>query len=290
MKILSISCVAGTFVWALTFLSPFQVPWSFPIVWGICCGISFYAVAASSNLKRKRDELRCIEDEFSDALFILGERISDGKPGEEAILHTAKVMEGTRISKYFHEASKNLLSFRASLKDSLLNEEFGAFRDLKSEKIRASLLLLCRSVEKSHKMAGIAIIKLADHLKELRRIQERIRRKLYDITSMMRSVSLFFAPLIGGITVALSGVMEEILHSTREVSLMETSVPFEIFVLSIGIYLIMLALILTHFSTTIEDGGDTIQFMYRLGEILPVSVLTFSAVTILSRTIFSSLI
>ncbi|MCM1985797.1 hypothetical protein [Methanococcoides seepicolus] len=69
----------------------------------------------------------------------------------------------------------------------------------------------------------------------------------------------------------------------------QTIVP-ELFMLAIGIYLILITAILTRFSSTIENGGDRTQFMYDLGQVLPISIIVFTVTAITARTFFRGLI
>jgi hypothetical protein len=125
-------------------------------------------------------------------------------------------MEGSNIGEAYEEISMNLLSMRTNLKDAVFDEEFGAFRHVHSERIRNTMLLFTESVHKNHEAAGASIIKLADHLKELSAVEERIRRSLYDVTSTMRTTAAIFAPLIAGIILALSEVITKILNQVAE--------------------------------------------------------------------------
>jgi hypothetical protein len=168
--------------------------------------------------------------------------------------------------------------------------------------------LLTESVHKSHEAAGMAIIKLADHLKELQDVETNIKRSLYDVTSTMRSTAIIFAPLIAGVTLALSEVIQKILlNMSRETSYMPDeydiggmmsqagtgmtqSVPPDIFLLVVGIYMVLLVIILTRFAGGIEYGDDRPQFMYGLGQTLPVSILVFTVTTVVSRIIFSTMV
>ncbi len=86
----------------------------------------------------------------------------------------------------------NLLSMRTNLKDAIFDEDFGAFRHVYSERIRNTMLLFTESLHKNHEAAGASIIKLADRLKELDAVEERIRRSLYDVTSTNRSTAVIF--------------------------------------------------------------------------------------------------
>src|SRR5690606_41082095 len=130
--------------------------------------------------------------------------------------------------------------------------------------------------------------KLADHLKELGEVEERIRRSLYDVTSTMRSTAVIFAPLIAGIILTLSEVITKILSQVAErvnrVPADLSGMPVEIgqaafsqsispdhFLLAIGVYTVLISAILTRFAGSIEYGGDRAQLKYDLACMLPIS-------------------
>jgi len=182
------------------------------------------------------------------------------------------------------------------------------FKHPYSDRVHTMMKLLTESVQRSHEAAGMAIIKLADHLKELQEVEANIRRSLFDVTSTMRSTAIIFAPLIAGVTLALSEVIQKILQNISKESRnlpdeynigdfmndagtgMTQTVPPDIFLLVVGIYMIFLVMILTRFAGGIEYGDDRPQFMYDLGHTLPVSIMVFTVTTIVSRVIFSSMV
>ncbi len=277
------------------------------ILWGIVFAVAFYLNASYAPYKKIRDEIKKMETEFSDALFVLGRRISEGRATEEAFMHTASTMQGSQIAGAFERISLNLLSIRADILTAIFDDEFGAFKDVYSERIRTTMKLFVESAHKSHEAAGVAIVKLADHLKELQDVEQNIKRSLYDMTSTMRSTAAIFAPLIAGVTMALSEVIAKILqnisHSMEHLPAnlipgsgqispadLEQSIPPDLFMLSIGIYLILITVILTRFSGTIEYGGDRAQLMYDLGQVLPLSIIVFTLSTVASRIVFRGLV
>jgi hypothetical protein len=248
-----------------------------------------------------------MELEFADSLFVLGRRISEGKAPEEAFAHTARTMEGSKIGEALGEISMNLLSMRTNLRDAIFDEDFGAFRHIYSERIRNTMLLFTESVHKNHEAAGASLIKLADHLKELSEVEERIKSSLYDVTSTMRSTAVIFAPLIAGITLALAEVITKILGQVAErvnrVPADLSGMPVEMgqgsfsqsispdhFLLSIGIYIIFISAVLTRFAGSIEYGGDREQLKYDLACMLPISIVIFAVSSAASRIIFSGLV
>jgi Flp pilus assembly protein TadB len=278
-----------------------------PFILGGTAGVSIYLYFSSVPYKKIRDRIKQMEQEFSDSLFVLGRRISEGKAPEEAFAYTARTMEGSKIGKAFEEISMNLLSMRTNLKDAIFDEDFGAFRHIYSERIRNTMLLFTESVHKNHESAGASIIKLADHLKELCAVEERIRRSLYDVTSTMRSTAVIFAPLIAGITLALSEVITKILDQVGErmnrVPADLSGMPVELgkgafsqsispdhFLLVIGLYVIMISAILTRFAGSVEYGGDRAQLKYDLACMLPLSIIVFAVSTGASRIIFRGLV
>ncbi len=277
------------------------------IIWGIVIAFSIYMNAAYSPYKKIRDDIHKMESEFADALFILGRRISEGRSAEESFAHTSKTMKGSHIGKVFERISINLITMRTNIRSAIFDEEFGAFKDIYSDRIQTTMIMFTESVHKSHLSAGIAIIKLADHLKELQAVEKNIKHSLYDMTSTMRTTACIFAPLIAGVTIALSEVISRILQNVAEgisklpqnivpgpaqispENLDQTISP-DLFMLSIGIYLILITAILVRFSSTIENGGERTQFMYDLGQSLPISIIVFTVTAIVSRIFFRGLI
>lgn len=281
---------------------------TFPIVWAMTVMITIYCLGLYTPYKRIRDGIKQIENEFADAMFILGRRISEGRSAEEAFSHTSETMKGSKIGEAFADIAKNLSCMRTTLHGAIFHEEYGAFKDIYSDRVHTMMKLLTESVHKSHEAAGMAIIKLADHLKELQDVEINIKRSLYDVTSTMRSTAILFAPLIAGVTLALSEVIQKILLNISKESRnlpeeynigglmnqagtgMTQSVPPDIFLLVVGIYVVLLVIILTRFAGGIEYGDDRPQFMYDMGQTLPMSMMVFTVTTVFSRVIFSSMI
>lgn len=316
---LTVGAIVGVSGYILVYIgNPFDIvsqeamsgllPRTFPVVWAITSIITIYCLGVYTPYKKIRDGIKQIESEFADALFVLGRRISEGRSAEEAFGHTSENMKGSNIGGVFADVAKNLTGIRTTLHGAIFNEEYGAFRYVYSDRVHTTMRMFTESVHKSNEAAGVAIIKLADHLKELQEVEDNIKRSLYDVTSTMRATAMIFAPLIGGVTLALSEVIQKILQNiAKEAQLlpeefnfggmmheagtgMTQSVPPDIFLLVIGLYMVILVIILTRFAGGIEYGGDKPQFMYDLGQMLPMSILVFTVTTIISRYLFSSMV
>jgi hypothetical protein len=283
------------------------VPLTLFLLWGMGTALTVYCMIVYRPYKKLRDHVKQIEHEFSDALYILGKRIAEEKSPEEAFLYTATMMNGTHIAEVFHQTSFNLTAIHTSLRDALFSPEFGSLRFVYSDRVKAILRLFVEGIQKSQRAVSVSLIKIADHLKELQNVEQKIRDMLAELTSTMRSTAALFAPLIAGVTLAITKLISIILTSmsgkintsglvTDSSTMLPMTTSFtvenirpEFFVLVIGIYILELAVLLTRFTNGIDEGDDTAAFYYSLGRIIPVSLLVLSVTVIVGQWLFSSL-
>ena len=276
------------------------------LAWGITAAISVYCLGVYMPYKKMRDNIKAMEDEFADSLFILGRRISEGKSPEESFAYTASMTAGSTMGKAYARAAFNIRCLRTTLSDAVLAPEYGAFSDVYSDRIKATIGMLVESSGKSGEVAGNSVVKLADHLKELQSIEDDIRQMLYTMTSMLKTTCTVFAPFIGGITLALSQSVSDVIgrtmtnlrdmpDSARQYFPMvpDFNAPListDQFVLIIGLYIIMLVIILLRFVDGIEHGDDRYEFMYNVGTVLPVAMAVFTITTAFAGTAFGGML
>jgi len=286
------------------FLPDLPVASSVFFAWGLTAAISVYCLGVYAPSKRMRDQVKIMEEEFADSLFILGRRISEGKSPEDGFAYAATMTSGS-MGRAYARAAYNIRCLRTTLSDAVLSPEFGAFSDVYSDRIRATIGMLVESSSKSGEVAGNSVVRLADHLKELQSIEGDIKKMLYTMTSMLKTTCTVFAPFIGGITLALSQSISEVVahtlanlgdmpESAREYFPMmpDFSAPLvsnDQFVLIIGLYVIMLVIILLRFVGGIEHGDDRYEFMYSVGTVLPVAMAVFTVTTALANTAFGGM-
>src|SRR5659263_651718 len=108
---------------------------TFPIIWAITAMICVYCLGIYTPYKKIRDCVKQIENEFADALFILGRRIAEGRSAEEAFGHTSETMKGSKIGESFADIAKNLTCMRTTLHGAIFNEEYGALKDIYSDRV-----------------------------------------------------------------------------------------------------------------------------------------------------------
>jgi len=273
------------------------------ILWGVAASISFYCIKTYTSYKKIRDDIREMEKEFADSLYVLGKRIMEGKPAEEAFMYASRALEGSKMGEVFGRTGYNLLSMRMNTEDALFDKKFGSLKYVYSDRIRAIMRLFVEGVKKSYVAAGVAIVKIADHLKQLQEVEKGIKNALGVLTSTLRSTANIFAPMIAGVTLGITKLITSVLEGIDfkmisekasesmfgvQVQSIEKVSP-EIFVLVIGIYIIQLVFLMIRFANGIDEGDDKTQFMYSLGTSLPSAVAFFSIVTIISMIIFQGM-
>ncbi len=277
-------------------------------IWGAAAAVSLYCIGVYRPYKKVRDEIKQMEKEFSDALYILGKRISEEKSPEESFAYAAQTMQGTRIAEVFSQTSYNLTARHTSFYDALYSNEYGSLQHVYSDRIRAILRLFVEGTKKSQRAVSASLIRIADHLKQLQEVEKKITDMLYELTSTLRSTVTVFAPLIAGVTLAITTLISTILLSIQEKQTPETitgipgtfsaaagsfmteNIKPEYFVLVIGVYLIELVILLTRFTNGLNEGDDTATFMYNLGKTMPLSITVFSITVILGQYFFSQLV
>jgi hypothetical protein len=283
------------------------IPITLFFIWGIASAITIYCVVVSRPSKKIRDGIKAIEKEFSDALYILGKRIAEEKSPEESFQYTAQIMEGSRIAEVFHQTSYNLTAMHSNLYDALFSKDFGSLALVYSDRVKAILRLFADGIQKSQRAVSVSLIRIADHLKQLQEVELKINDMLCELTTTLRSTMTVFAPLIAGITLAITALISRIIgtlgvalpNDTSELTpaLSNVSMAFtlenvrpEFFVLVIGIYLIELVVLLTRFTNGISEGDDPTMYTYSLSRTLPLSVMVFSFAVIIGQFFFSQLL
>lgn len=277
-------------------------------IWGAATSVSLYCLSVYRPYKKVRDEIKQMEKEFSDALYILGKRISEEKSPEDSFAYAAQTLQGTRIAEVFSQTSYNLTARHTSFYDALYSTEYGSLHHVYSDRIKAILRLFVEGTKKSQRAVSASLIRIADHLKELQEVEKKITDMLYELTSTLRSTVSVFAPLIAGVTLSITTLISTILLSIQAKqspetitgipatfsaaagSFMTENIRPEYFVLVIGVYLIELVILLTRFINGLNEGDDTATFMYSLGKTMPLSIAVFSITVILGQYFFSQMV
>jgi len=262
---------------------------SFSILWSVTLGIVIYLHLTTAKAYELRTSVKQMEDEFCDSLVQLGNQITEGRPAEGALERVATTMRGTQIAKVFFRASDNIKLGGIGLRAALFDDEQGALKNVYSKTIHDTLRMLIDIVERSTKAAGDAVLRMADHLKGLKEVEADIRKSLGEVVTSMRSVALFFAPLIAAVTSRLQGVISSNPGTASFLNAGASPSP-DAFLLALGLYVMALVVILISYATEIELGDDQLSKRIMIARGLPMAVAVFTISAIVSGQFLAALI
>ncbi|WP_137283356.1 type II secretion system protein [Halorussus salinisoli] len=255
---------AGAGLVAVVATGPFPAWTRWPAVVGAVVGSAL--VVRFRPVKRVRDDARAVEANLTDALYLVGRRVSDGAAVESAIEEAAPEVAG-RTGEMLAEAAGVQRRLRVSVCEAFLGD-YGALADVPSPQARSVAALLA-IVAREGRPAGRAVVSMADHVDDLQRVEREARREPASVTGTLRNTAGVFGPLVGGATVALADGMAA--------GTLGEPLPTAALGLAVGGYVLLLAAILPALATGLERGFDRALVGYRVGLALLSAVGAFFA-------------
>ncbi|MGE0793584.1 MAG: hypothetical protein AB7V77_05400 [Candidatus Woesearchaeota archaeon] len=301
------------------YIGPFgliSVLLSLLIPFAFAFSIGFYNKVKTQNLIKLRDNSKKLELEFSSALFQLASRMSDGIPAEVAFGKVGTQLQDTISGKFFMEVYNNITSQGMNVKEAIFDKDKGALLNYPSDIIESSMKVLIESSKKGPLIASQALMNVAEYIKQMHRVDERLQDLMGDTIASMRSQVLFLTPVISSIVVAITALITKVMGTlgtklnelsssaqgmggaTALLSMFGTGIPTYQFTLVVGLYVVQIAYILIIISNGIQNGADKISEEDSLGKYLIKSasiytVLAFVLIlifNIVSGTVLSSVI
>lgn len=271
---------------------------------GLGLGLSTYFSLQTTNVIKIKEDAKKLELEFSSALYQLGNRLDDGFPAELVFGKVADVMRGTASGRFFTMVSVNIQKVGMSVKDALFSPKVGAINYFPSSLIVSSMKVLLQSVKKGPHIAAQAMSNVARYIKEIHKVNERLRDLMAEIIASMNSQIKFLSPAISGIVIGITSMITSILSklSVQMANFQTTlstggslldmfgqGLPTFQFQIIVGVYVVQLAYILTVISNGIENGNDKVTEQYLLGQNIKKSVVLYSILTFFVTLLFTVL-
>ncbi|GAI31657.1 unnamed protein product [marine sediment metagenome] len=190
-----------------------------------------------------------------------------------------------------------------SVKEAVFNPRRGAIIYFPSTLIRTSMRILIESVKKGLDVAARALMSISQYVKNIHKINERLRDLLADVISSMRSNMSFLAPVLAGIVVGLSAMITTILNKLgtmmamgEEISLpagmapttftemfnIKFMIPPYFLQVIVGLYIIEIVYILTLTLVSVEAGTDRLKEKSEIAKNMRRSITMYIGVAILS--------
>ncbi len=288
IPILPISLIIGLIIISIGFAGigtadvATSVNYSIIVVIGICVSVIVYCYLDSYQKIKIRNDIEKIENEFSEALFQLGNSIAGGTPIEVSVDRAVENLKNMKISDLFLISSMNMKKLGMTFEQSLFDKEYGAIQQYPSKLIHSIMQTIIESSRKSVKIASLSMLTISHYLKGMHNVKEEINEILGETVTSMKFLALFLAPMIAGVTVSMAVVIIQILTSiSTQLSTLAsapdlagglqglvlfgwnqggTGPPIEpaAFQLIVGIYMLQTALLLSYFINRIQYGEDAI--------------------------------
>lgn len=274
-------------------------------------GVGTYYKLKSQNVIKIRQKAKQLENEFASALFQLGNRLGDGMPAELAFGSVADTMEGTASGNFMQIVSTNIRSIGMSVEEAIFNKQRGALSAYPSGIIESSMKVLVQSSKKGPSVAAQALLNISRYIKEIHKVDERLKDLLSDVVTSMNSQIKFLTPAISGIVIGITSMITTILGklSSQLGALTDTGptgasggmldmfgagIPTFYFQIVVGVYVIQLVYILTIIASGIENGSDKLNEEFSLGKNMIKGTVMFcvisSAVMILFNLIAAQIL
>ncbi len=272
-----------------------------PLAFGLSMGV--YLLLTSHKLVEIREKSKSLEQEFASALFQLANRIGDGLPVEIACQKVAQVMKGTLSGKFFEIVSTNLIQFGMGIEEAIFNKDRGALVFFPSNMIESSMKVLVESAKKGPSAVSNALMNVSTYIKEMHRVNERLKDLLADTISSMKTQISFITPLIAGIVVGLASMITNIMQklgsqlgqtgaSAQSMGNLTqifggSGMPTYYFQIVVGVYVVEVIYILAGVASNIENGSDKLGEHYYVGNSLVKATLLYVVITFLVVLMFN---
>jgi Flp pilus assembly protein TadB len=287
---------------------------SLTIVIGIALALMLYFYFNSFQKTAIRNKIASVENEFSNAAYILSNVLSEGKPLEIAIVRTGEKMKNSAIADFFETIESNIKNLGLSIKDAIFDPIEGALKLYPSVLVHSIMRILISTSEESTIAASISMAHVGKYTKSIHSINEKIKDILSDTVSSVGFQANFIAPLITGVVVGLSTMIFLIINNlSGQLSTisgsgsglsgatgmnldfvlgflnMSTNIKIWAFQPIVGIYLIIVVLLMVYLINKIEFAGDNIYFMNKASKTLLISIALYLIVVAITTLIFNGL-
>jgi hypothetical protein len=261
---------------------------------GICSMVAIYLYGTSAAKRKVQKDIMVMENEFQDSVYVLASRLGENRPIEEAVSYTADFLTTEKIAGVFRKASENITNLGMTIEMALFDPIYGALKDVPSDLIRGSMKIVLDSINLGVQQGARALISLSLQLRDAQKVREKIASLLEEITSMMKSIAFFIAPLVLGITVALQKIIINALKSVSTAAqpgqtsianvhlvsfgdpTMLKNIPDPVtFILIIALYVVEVTLILIYFTSKIEEGENELATKISVSKSLPIAIVLF---------------
>ncbi|MDO8555956.1 MAG: hypothetical protein Q7R96_02170 [Nanoarchaeota archaeon] len=275
---------------------------------GAAIALSVYYHLKTKNLIEQREQQQKLEQEFSGALFLLGNKVADGIPVELAFPKIAATMETTATGDFFNIVARNIQKLGMSVNEAIFNPSEGAIKNYPSPLIQSSMKVLVEGARKGSQIVAKSMITISQYVEKIRKVNERLTDLLSDIIGSMRSQITFLTPVIAGIVIGVSSMVVTIINKLGEqfanleqgsdlgglasianIINIKDVIPGFQFQIVVGLYVVEITLILIYLANQIERGIDPVYTQNDIGKTLARSTALYVVISGIGIILFNFL-
>ncbi len=263
---------------------------SLGVVLAFGIGLGLYYSFRSKNIIKIRENSKALEKEFASALFQLGNRLGDGLPTEIAFGKVAQSMKDTLSGDFMQIVSNNVTRLGMSVENAIFDPKIGALVKYPSSMIKSTMKVLTQAAKKGPKVAAQTLINISQYIKEIHKVDERLKDLMAEIVSSMNSQIKFMAPVIAGIVIGITSMVTTILGKLITLmgnvakgagtapggqglggmatltGMLGDGMPTFYFQIIVGLYIVEIIYILSVLVNGIENGSDKLAERCILGK------------------------
>lgn len=290
------------------------------LIFGLLLTFSMAGAAFIEFTLREKRKLQLrymqMESEFKDSLYVLASRLGENKPIEDALRHTQTFLPNNIVSQeVFGKTVDNIHVLGMPLENAVFDPAYGSLKNNPSQIITSSMKIAVDSVRLGVQVAARTLISLSRQLGNAERVSKMLTTLIRDITGTMKTVSVYIAPVVLGITTSLQRVVIVTITSINASSSSGNQPPIDLtstgipgassfansdissfikpdviatlatpgeFLVIVAIYVIELVLIMNYFVTLIEENNPLLAKM-NAAKSLPIAIAIFVATVIVSN-------
>ncbi len=165
--------------------------------------------------------------------------------------------------------------------------------------------VLIESIKKGPRIAAQALLSMSRYIKEIHRVNERLKDLMADTISSMKSQIKFLTPAISGIVIGITSMISTILTALAAqltafagrgeqvgamgdmLEIFGIGIPTFYFQLAVGLYIIQIVYILTVLANGIENGVDKLGERFSLGQNLTKSTFLYCLIAGIVMLLFN---
>tara|TARA_B100000073_G_scaffold199249_1_gene164928 strand:- start:25 stop:1575 length:1551 start_codon:yes stop_codon:yes gene_type:complete len=280
------------------------------IIFAIGLSLFVYYNYKTKKLIGSKKSLEKIEDEFSSAIFQLGNLISQNIPTEAAFAKMVENTKGSEVNNFFSIIDSNIRQRGMNLEDAIFNKENGAVSKYPSPLINSVMKILIESSKKGSAITADSMTTLSLYLQKMHQLKERMFDLLSDSLSSMKMQISFLAPVMSALVVSLSVLVTKVLLNLSNqlegfnaadiesqgigtgitnIFQVDVAVPPFILQLMIGVYIIQAIYLLTNLVSGIINGSSKLDFESSFSRNIIISTILYCSLAFVGTFIFSQL-